>query len=312
MSHKILVTGGAGYIGSALVRRLLAEGHAVTVVDNLWYGQTSLFQFATEAGFTFVRGDVRDEALMRRLVTQADAVIPLAAIVGAGACDRDPLTATSVNFASIRLLRSLCSKDQQIIYPVTNSGYGTKSGDVYCTEETPMEPISLYGRDKVRAEQELLAGGNAVTLRLATVFGPSARMRLDLLVNHFVYTAVFDGYLIIFEHGFKRNFVHIDDVCACFVHCLGAFEQMRGRCFNLGLDTANLSKGELAHEIKKQIPNFCIQYSDLRSDPDKRNYIVSSARLREAGFTAERSLQVGIGQLRTLYSMLPRGPFHNA
>jgi nucleoside-diphosphate-sugar epimerase len=305
MQH-VLVTGGAGYLGSILCEHLLAAGYRVTAVDSLLFCQESLFHLCARPEFDFVRGDVRDEPLMRRLVATADVIIPLAAIVGAPACDRDPIMAEAVNLGAIRMLNRLRSPRQLVAFPVTNSGYGTKSGDVYCTEETPLEPISLYGRNKVEAEAELLGSPNAITFRLATVFGLSPRMRLDLLVNHFTYAAVTDGYLVIFEKDFKRNYVHIRDVADVFLYGIEHAERMIGRPFNVGLDAANLSKAELAEAIRRHVPNFYIHYAEVGQDPDKRNYIVSNQRLREAGFEAQRSLDDGICELIKGYRMLRR------
>lgn len=248
---------------------------------------------------------------MAGLVKQADVIIPLAAIVGMPACDREPLLAQSVNLEAILLLDEIRSPDQLIIFPNTNSGYGTKSGDVYCTEETELEPISLYGQTKVQAEQHLLQRPNTIVLRLATVFGMSPRMRVDLLVNHFVYAAVTDGYVVIFEKDFKRNYVHVRDVADCFIHCIDHAEPMIGRPYNLGLNSVNLSKEELALKIKEHIPSFYIHFAPIGSDPDKRNYIVSNQRLREAGFEARRSLEAGIQELLNGYRMLGRGQFRN-
>jgi nucleoside-diphosphate-sugar epimerase len=305
MQH-VLVTGGAGYLGSILCEQLLAAGYRVTAVDSLLFRQESLFHLCARPEFDFVRGDVRDEPLMKRLVASADVIIPLAAIVGAPACDRDPIMAEAVNLGAIRTLNRLRSPRQLVAFPVTNSGYGTKSGDVFCTEETPLEPISLYGRNKVDAEAELLGSPNAITFRLATVFGMSPRMRLDLLVNHFTYTAVTDGYLVIFEKDFKRNYVHIRDVADVFLYGITHADKMVGRPFNVGLDAANLSKAELAETIRKYVPNFYIHYAEVGQDPDKRNYIVSNQRLREAGFEAQRSLDDGIRELIKGYRMIRR------
>lgn len=308
---NVLVTGGAGYIGSILCEHLLHVGYQVVVVDNLMYGQHSLFHLCANSHFEFVFGDVRDEMLMRRLVNQADVLIPLAAIVGAPACDRDPELARTVNLEAIRLLNRLSSPRQLIIFPTTNSGYGTKSDNKYCTEDTPLEPISLYGQTKMLAETELLGSSYAITLRLATVFGMSPRMRLDLLVNHFVYEAVTHGYIIIFEKDFKRNYIHIRDVADCFIYCIEHADHMVGQPYNVGLDSANLSKAELALKIKEHVPNFYIHFSEIGNDPDKRNYIVSNQRLREAGFEARRSLDEGIQELLKGYRMLGRAPFKN-
>ncbi len=311
MNTHVLVTGGAGYLGSVLCERLLDVGFRVTAIDCLMYQQKSLFHLCANADFDFVCGDVRDEALLRRYVTQADVIIPLAAIVGAPGCDRDPTLARSVNLEAIRLINRLRGASQLVIYPTTNSGYGTQTGDVFCTEETPLDPISLYGSTKSQAEAELLESPNAVTLRLATVFGMSPRMRLDLLVNHFTYAAVTDGYLVIFEKDFKRNFIHIRDVADVFLHCIENARQMVGRPYNAGLDAANLSKQELALKIKAFVPDFYVHYAAIGSDPDKRNYIVSNQRLRQAGFEAKRSLEFGIQELIKGYSMMGRARFKN-
>lgn len=310
--ERILITGGAGYIGSLLVGHLLRRGYRITAFDNILYGQTSLLHYCSNPNFEFVRGDVRDEGLVRKLLKQHDAIIPLAAIVSMKACDRDPHMARSVNFGGIVLINRLRSSDQKVIFPCTNSGYGTKSGDLYCTEETALEPVSLYGETKVKAEQELLGRPNAISLRLATVFGPSPRMRLDLLVNDFVYRAVTDGFLVIYEKDFKRNYVHIEDVAECFCFCLEQFDEMQGGAYNIGLNEANLSKEGLALKIKEHVPSLYIHFAEVGSDPDKRNYIVSNAKISRKGFVARRSLDEGIQQLIKAYQMLPEGNFRNA
>jgi len=311
MTQRILITGGAGYLGSILSEHLLDRGYRVTVLDNLMYGEQNLFHLCANPEFDFVYGDARDEALVSRLVAKADVIIPLAAIVGAPGCDRDPLMATSVNLDAIRMINRFRSPSQLVVYPTTNSGYGTKSGDLFCTEETPLEPISLYGRTKTDAEAEVLAAQNSITLRLATVFGMSPRMRMDLLVNHFVYAALTDRYLVIFEKDFKRNYVHIRDVADCFIHCIETAPAMVGRPYNVGLDDANLSKEELALKIGEHVPGFFIHCAEIGSDPDKRNYIVSNQRLREAGFEAKRSLDIGIRELIKGFAMLGRTPRKN-
>lgn len=307
---RVLVTGGAGYIGSVLVGHLLQRNYQVTVLDNLMYGQRTLFQYVSNANFRFVFADVRDERTMKEELAKHDAVIPLAALVGARVCDQDPLMTTTVNQDSIVMLTKLAGKNHAVVSPCTNSGYGTKSGEMYCTEETPMEPITLYGETKVNAEKALLQSG-AISLRLATVFGPSPRMRIDLLVNDFVYRAFTDRFIVIFEKDFKRNYVHIDDVCEAFCHCLEHYDEMKGQPYNLGLNDANLSKEELALLIKSHIPQFYIHYAEVGSDPDKRNYIVSNDKLKKAGFEASRSLDDGIKQLIQTYKMFPRGEYAN-
>ncbi|MBX7142828.1 MAG: NAD(P)-dependent oxidoreductase [Oligoflexia bacterium] len=311
MSTSVLVTGGAGYLGSILTEHLLTAGYRVTVLDNLLFGQQPHYAFCANPNYDFVFGDVRDERTVNKLVKGADVIIPLAAIVGAPACDRDPWMAKGVNFDAIKMINRARSKNQLMIYPTTNSGYGTKSGDVFCTEETPLEPISLYGQTKVDAEAEVLSTENGMTLRLATVFGLSPRPRLDLLVNYFTYMAVMEGYIVIFEKDFKRNFVHVRDVADCFMHCIQNSKKMVGRAFNVGLDAANVSKEGLALKIKEHIPNFYIHFSEVGSDPDKRNYVVSNQRLREAGFEAKRSLDDGIKELIKGYRFLKRSPLKN-
>jgi nucleoside-diphosphate-sugar epimerase len=283
----------------------------VTALDNLTYSGGGLLPLCGNERFEFVYGDVRDERRLARLLPSADVVIPLAALVGAPLCERDPWQTTAVNVESIRALNRLRSPDQLVIYPNTNSGYGAKSGEEYCTEETPLEPISLYGKTKVAAEAELLGSPNTIALRLATVFGVSPRMRIDLLVNHFVYAAVTDGYLVIFEKEFKRNFVHIRDVADCFLHSIEHSNKMAGRAYNVGLDSANVSKEELALLIKQQVPNFYVHFAEVGRDPDKRNYIVSNERLRESGFEAGRSLEVGIQELIKGYRLMGRGTLKN-
>lgn len=311
MTRRVLVTGGSGYLGSVLTEHLLDAGYQVTVVDKLIYGQHSLFHLCANPDLDFVVGDARDENLMSHLVKDVDVIIPLAAVVGAPACDRDPWLARSVNLEAIRLLNRVRSHSQLVVFPNTNSGYGTQSGDVFCTEDSPLDPISLYGQTKVLAERELLETPNVIVLRLATVFGMSSRMRLDLLVNHFVYAAVTDGYIVIFEKDFKRNYIHIRDVADCFIHCLNNAQEMQGRAYNAGLDDANLSKEELAKKITDYVPDFYIHFAEIGNDPDKRNYIVSNQRLREAGFEARRSLDDGIKELIKGYRMMGRSPLKN-
>lgn len=308
---KILITGVSGYLGSVISEHLLNAGHQVVGLDNLYYNQNSLFHLCGNPNFDFQIGDARDESLLKRLLKEVDAIIPLASIVGAPACNRDQVTAKSLNFDAVLLLNKLRSASQMIVYPTTNSGYGTTDGNVYCTEETPLEPISLYGRTKVEAEKALLDSPNTITLRLATVFGVSPRMRIDLLVNHFTYAAFTDGYIVIFEKHFKRNYIHVRDVADCFIHCLANFESMSGQAYNVGLDEANLNKEELALTIKEKIPNFYIHFAEFGSDPDKRNYIVSNEKLAATGFKASRSIESGIDELIKCYKMLGRPPFRN-
>lgn len=311
---RVLVTGGLGYLGSILCEHLLDAGHHVLAADNLMYGQgqQGLFHLCANSRFKFAKGDVRDEAFLKPLLRDRDAVIHLAAIVGASACDRDPLLATSVNLHAVQSLMKLRGRRQLVIYPNTNSGYGVTDGVERCTEDSPLQPISLYGRTKVEAEQTVLAQPNTIALRLATVFGMSPRMRLDLLVNHFVYAARKDRYLVIFEKDFKRNFIHVRDVADCMLHCLSNAAAMAGRTYNVGLDAANCSKEELALKVKQYVPNFYIHFAPIGRDPDKRNYIVSNQRLREAGFAARRSLDEGIQELLKGYAMEGLALYRNA
>lgn len=308
---KILVTGGAGYIGSVLVSRLLESGAEVTVVDNLMYRQMSLFHCFASPNFSFVYGDARDERLMSELVQGKDCLLPLAAIVGAPACERDPELATSTNLRAVEMLDRLRSGNQAVILPTTNSGYGTTSGEFYCTEKADINPISLYGKDKVEAERMLLDSGNAITLRFATVFGLSPRMRLDLLVNDFVYRALRDGYLVIFEKHFKRNYLHILDAAECFLYCIEHFNDMKNEPYNVGLNEANLSKEELALKIKEYVPELYIYFAEIGSDPDKRNYIVSNEKINNKGFCASHSLGEGIRQLIQGYKMIGKSDMYN-
>ena len=311
MTRRVLVTGGAGYLGSILCEHLIAAGYAVTVLDSLQHGGAPLLHLGASPRFDFVRGDARDEEVMRGLLARHDVVVPLAAIVGASACDRDPQMAESVNLGAIRMLDRLRSPDQLVVFPNTNSGYGTRAELAVCTEDTPLEPISLYGRTKVQAEAELLGRPNAVSLRLATVFGLSPRMRLDLLVNHFVHVAVTQGYLVLFEAHFRRNFVHVRDVADAVLHAIANGGAMAGRAYNVGLDEANLTKAELAERVRAQVPHFHVTEAAIGRDPDRRDYLVSNERLRAAGFVARRGLDDGIRELIKGLAMLPRSPFHN-
>jgi nucleoside-diphosphate-sugar epimerase len=311
MSKHVFVPGGAGYLGSILSEHLLDRGYRVTVLDNLMYRNRSLFHLCNNPNFDFIFGDIRNEKLAGELAEKADVIIPLAAIVGAPACEREPEMTVAIHIDAMRNLRKHLGNNQLVIYPTTNSGYGTQTGEMYCTEETPLAPISLYGTTKVQAEAEWLEYSNAITLRLATVFGLAPRMRLDLLVNDFTYKAFTDKYLVIFEKDFKRNYVHIRDVADCFIHCIENSDGMRGRPFNVGLDNANLSKEELALKIKEYVPQLYIHFAPIGSDPDKRNYIVSNQRLREAGFEARRSLDEGIQELLKGYKMMARAEMKN-
>jgi nucleoside-diphosphate-sugar epimerase len=309
---RVLVTGGAGYLGSTLVPMLLERDCAVTVVDNFLFGQDSLSAVCHSPNFTLVRGDVRDTALMRPLVQQADIIIPLAALVGAPACDRDPLAATSTNVGAIVEMLGALSREQRVILPVTNSGYGVGEAGKFCTEETPMRPVSLYGRDKVEVERILLERHqSAVSLRLATVFGVSPRMRLDLLVNDFTFRACTDRFLVLFESHFKRNFIHVRDVARAFLHVIDHFDTMQGEPYNVGLSDANLSKRELCDRIKAQVPAFVYFESSIGTDPDKRDYIVSNEKLERTGYRPAFSLDDGIREIIKASPMLRHSKYSN-
>ncbi len=308
---KILITGGAGYIGSVLVPHLLAAGHSVTVVDNFLFGQATLLECCQLEAFGVVRGDCRDESVMKPLVTQADVIIPLAALVGAPMCKADQVAARTTNQEAVEMICRLASPAQWVLMPVTNSGYGIGEKGKFCTEDTPLRPISLYGTTKVAAEQAVLARENGLTFRLATVFGLSARMRVDLLVNDFVHRAVTDRAVVIFEGHFKRNFIHIQDVSRVFAYAIANFERMKGRAYNVGLEEANLSKLELCAAIKQHIPGFTYLEAPVGEDPDKRDYIVSNQRLLSTGFTTAWSLDRGIKELIKGYTILRNSRFSN-
>ena len=308
---KILVTGGAGYIGSVMVPELLKRGHRVTVVDSFLYNQTSLLDVCHEEHFALVRGDVRNADLMKKLVKDADVLMPLACLVGAPLCDQKPLEARSINLEAVKMLVDLSSKDQMIVSPTTNSGYGIGQEGIHCTEDSPLRPVSLYGKLKVELEERLLASGHAISLRLATAFGVSPRMRLDLLVNDFTFRAVNDRFVVLFESHFKRNYIHVRDVALAFIHSMENWDAMKNQAYNVGLSDANLSKMELCLEIKKQVPDFHIMESPVGEDPDKRNYIVSNEKIEKTGYRPQVSIQKGIAELIKGYKIIRRNQFSN-
>jgi nucleoside-diphosphate-sugar epimerase len=311
MTPRILVTGAAGYLGSVLVGRLLDGGFAVRAVDALIYGQTSLLHYCGQAGFEFVRGDVRNEDLVQQSLSAVDAIVPLAALVGAPVCSRDPWSARAVNFEAIAMLARLRSPSQLIVFPNTNSIYGhTASGSV-CTEDSPLAPVSVYAQTKYEAEQTVLGAGNSLSLRMATMFGASARMRTDLLVNDFVYSACTARSIVVFDHTFRRNFVHVRDAADCITHCLENAGDMAGGVYNLGLDESNLTKGELAMRVASHVPGCHVELAQIETDPDRRSYTISSAALAGKGFVARRSLDAGIEELKTAFEMWPRSRFGN-
>lgn len=311
MSYNILVTGGAGYLGSVMVPELLKQGHKVTVLDSFMFGQNSLAECCYHENFDVVRGDARDKKLLTSVISDKDVIIPLAALVGAPLCNRDEIGTTSTNRDAISTLTEVTSKEQRILMPVTNSGYGVGQDGVFCTEETPLNPISTYGKTKVDAEEIMLTRGNAISFRLATVFGMSPRMRLDLLVNDFTYRAVNDRFIVIFEGHFKRNYIHIRDVARAFLHGIDNFDSMKNEAYNVGLSDANLSKLELCERIKQYVPDFTIMEAEIGKDPDQRNYIVSNEKIEKTGFQPQFSLDRGIQELIKGYKIIVNSKYSN-
>ena len=299
---KVLITGGAGYLGSNLTRHLLEAGYTVTVLDNLMYDQVTLLHLFGNPKFQFELGDVRDKKLLQELVGLNDVIIPLAAIVGMPACKANPELTVAVNYQQVADIVEVLRDDQKLILPNTNSQYG--SSDSIITEESPFNPLSLYAKTKCDAENTMLANGNGVSLRLATVFGVSPRMRTDLLVNDFVYKSVVDGYLVLFEAHFKRNYIHVQDIARTFQFIIENYEKCKGHAFNVGLSTANLSKLELAEKIKSHIPSLVIKQDDFKEDFDKRNYIVSNEKLESLGWKPIYDLDYGIKQLMSAYKIV--------
>lgn len=308
---SILVTGGAGYLGSTLVPELLSAGYKVTVLDNFMFKQNSLAVCCIHPNFSIINGDIRDESLMKGALSKADIVIPLAALVGAPICNKDLIGATTTNLNAPKMMLKYLSADQYLLIPITNSGYGIGERDKYCTEETPLRPISIYGKHKVEIEMHALERKNTISFRLATVFGMSPRMRIDLLVNDFTYRAFYDRALVLFEGHFKRNYIHVRDVTRVFLHGIHNFDMMRGEPYNVGLSNANLSKVELCERIKLQLPNFIYTEAQFGEDPDKRDYIVSNTKIEKTGFRPCYTLDQGIAELINGYSMINNTVFGN-
>jgi nucleoside-diphosphate-sugar epimerase len=311
MSYNILVTGGAGYLGSTMVPDLLQLGHKVTVLDSFLYKQASLNHVCHHPNFSVVKGDIRIEGVMAPLLKKADIVIPLAALVGAPMCSQDPVGATTVNHDAIALMLKLLSRQQWVLMPTTNSAYGTGDANNFCTEESPLNPISLYAKEKVGIEKELLQRDNAISFRLATVFGMSPRMRIDLLVNDFTYRAVHDRFVVLFESSFKRNYVHVRDVSRVFQHAIANFDKMKGQIYNVGLSDANVSKKELCERIQTQVQDFVFLDAPVGKDPDQRNYVVSNAKVEATGFKPMYSLDMGINDLIKGYTMIKNTLYGN-
>ena len=311
MAHNILVTGGAGYLGSIMVPELLAAGHKVTVLDNFMYGQNSLAHVCNNPNFNVIHGDVRIESVVKPLMAKADLIIPLAALVGAPICSRDPVGAQTTNHDAVMMMIKNLSHDQIVLMPTTNSAYGSGEKDNFCTEESPLNPISKYAIDKLEIEKALMQHANSISFRLATVFGMSPRMRIDLLVNDFTYRAVNDRFVVLFESSFKRNYIHIRDVSSVFLHGIGNFDKMKGQVYNVGLSDANVSKKELCERIQKYIPEFVFIDAPVGKDPDQRNYIVSNAKIEATGFAQMHSLDFGIGELIKGYTMIRNTRYGN-
>jgi nucleoside-diphosphate-sugar epimerase len=311
MAQKVLVTGGAGYLGSVLVPVLLEQGYDVTVYDNLMFQQSVLLDVCRHPKFHFINADVRNERRLQDTLKDKDIIIPLAALVGAPLSAKDENSTIAINRNAVININSWRSKNQIVLFPTTNSGYGIGQDNLYCTEDTPLRPISLYGTTKAEAEEDLLSTDNVITFRLATVFGCSPRMRLDLLVNDFTYRAFSQRYIVLFEANFKRNYIHIRDVAKAFLHGISNFESMKNKTYNVGLSSANLSKMELCLEIKKQIPDFFITESEFNKDPDQRNYIVSNDRIEKTGYTPDFDIQMGITELIKGFSILTPNKYTN-
>ena len=309
--ENILVTGGAGYIGSILTENLLELGFNVTVLDNFMYKQASLNHLCHNPRFNVVNGDIRNLAHVQPLLKDADIIIPLAALVGAPLCNKDVVGADTTNKEAVFMMLDKISKEQRIIMPTTNSAYGSGDENNFCTEESPLNPISKYAIDKVAVEELLMQRENSISYRLATVFGMSPRMRTDLLVNDLTYRAVNDGYVIIFEGHFKRNYVHVRDVCDAFIHAIYNFDAMKSQIYNVGLSSANVSKLELCEIIKKHIPGFTIVEGEIKKDPDQRNYIVSNAKLEATGFEMMHDLDSGVEELLKGYRMIKNNIYGN-
>lgn len=310
-AYKILVTGGAGYIGSILVPALLQRGFSVTVIDNLIYDQASLLHCCADPHFDFIKMDICDYGAVATLLPQFDIILPLAAIVGAPACKKNPALTRLVNYEAQMHLVKQISFGQMVIFPTTNSGYGIGASHSYCTEESPLRPISEYGRHKVQVEQAFLEKGNAITYRLATVFGMSPRMRLDLLVNDFVYRAYKDGFIILFEEHFRRNYIHVRDVAQAFLFGIDHFDRMKAEPYNVGLSLANLTKRQLCEKIKEYVPNFYLHSAHVGEDPDKRDYLVSNEKIESLGWRPAYTLDDGIKELLKGFRMLRPNSYAN-
>jgi nucleoside-diphosphate-sugar epimerase len=301
---KVLITGGAGYLGSVLTEILLNNGYQVTVLDNLIYKQTSVAPFSYNKNFKFILGDVTIESTLKPLVESHDVIIPLAAIVGMPACKANPEMTVKVNYEQVRNITEWMTNKQKLVIPNTNSQYGSSSETI--TEDSPFKPLSLYAETKCDAEKAVLDSGNGIVLRLATVFGMSYRMRMDLLVQDFVYKALNDGYLVLFESHFIRNYIHIRDVANTFLFMIENYEKCNNNAFNVGLSAANLTKFELAQAIQKYVPDLVIVQNEFKKDFDQRNYLVSNNKLESQGWLPKFTLEDGIQELIEGYQLITK------
>ena len=310
-NKNILITGGAGYLGSTMIPILLNKGFRVTTVDNLIFNQTSLLDCCADKNFEFVQGDICNYSLVNKLISKSDIIIPLAAIVGAPACKRNPSLTRMVNYDAHMNIVENISIQQKVLFPTTNSGYGIGAKDSFCTEDSPLNPISEYGKTKVEIEKALLDMGSAITFRLATVFGMSPRMRMDLLVNDFVYKAVKERSLVLFEEHFRRNYIHVRDVAKAFLFGIENYDKMKGEPYNVGLSSANITKRELAEKIKEYVPELYIHSAEIGEDPDKRDYIVSNDKIESLGWHPDHTLDDGIPELIKGYNIIRPNKFAN-
>ena len=299
---NVLITGGAGYIGSELTKYLLDDGHEVVAYDNLMYDPTSLLRYTSHENFSFVKADVRNRDILSQHLKNADVILPLAALVGFPLCRDNPRDAKEINYEINQWIADNKSKDQRVIYPCTNSGYGT-GADGICTEESPLNPISLYGVTKVDAETAYRETENCVTFRLATVYGPSSRMRTDLLVNNFVLKTLREKILVLYECEFMRNYVHIHDVCSAFKFVIDNWDNCKNETYNVGNDSLNMNKLQLAQKISEHLPLEIIK-AEFTKDLDKRDYVVSSQKIYDKGYECRHNLDIGIKQLIKAYDII--------
>ena len=297
MKKKILITGGAGYIGSMLATALVQKGHIVTVVDILKYSSNSINHLFVNKNFIFLKEDITKINVLKKITKNQDFIIPLAGLVGAPLCEKFKKEAVKTNLTSVKLLLKIKKKKQKIIFPTSNSGYGIGQKNKFCDENSPLNPISLYGRTKAEAEKEILKKGNCVAFRLATIFGFSYRMRTDLLVNNFVEKAIKTKKIEIYEPHFRRNFIHIKDVVKAFIFAIDNFNSLKNNVYNLGLSSANITKIQLAKKIRKQFLPLKIIIKKNKKDPDQRDYFVSNKKIEKKGFCAKISLEMGIKEL---------------